>query len=123
MAGEKMLDIKKKITCLAAWAEANHMALIYLGGAWILLFFTLWSGSLLFGLWANALFGLKFELSVGMTGIGTIATAGATVYGIARAAQEKYLTDSRFNSPPAKKPLCQDILQQEQLQQKGGTKE
>ena len=84
------MTIKTRITKLAEWAEENRMPLIYLGGAWILLFFTLWSGSLLFGFWANALVGAKFELSVGISGIGTIATAGATVYGIAKAAQTQY---------------------------------
>lgn len=83
------------------------MALVYLAGAWVLLIFTLWSASLLFGFWANGIWGTKFELSIGMAGIGTIATAGATVYGIARAAQAKYMTDSRFNSPGGERPRPQ----------------
>ena len=98
------MNIQKKILRLATWAENNHMALIYLGGAWVLLFFTAWSASLLIAFWSNGLVGTKFELGVGLTGIGTIATAGATVYGIARAAQAKYQTDSRFNSAAGEKP-------------------
>lgn len=80
------------------------MVLIFLAGAWILLILTLWTISILLGFWANGLCGTKFELNVGITGIGTIAAAGATVYGIARAAQQKYMTDSRFNSPANEKP-------------------
>lgn len=50
--------------------------------------------------WINGLFSYHFELNVGISGIATIATAGATVYGIARAAQAKYATDSNANTPP-----------------------
>lgn len=85
------------------------MVLIFLAGAWILLILTLWTVSILLGFWANGLCGTKFELNVGITGIGTIAAAGATVYGIARAAQQKYMTDSRFNSPAAEKPAGRSI--------------
>lgn len=102
--GGMKLKVKNRIVALAKWAEENKMPLVYLGGAWILLFFTLWSGSLLFGFWANALAGTKFELGVGITGVGTIATAGATVYGIARAIQAQYITDSQYNSPLGQKP-------------------
>ena len=94
--------IKKEIILFSKWAERNHMALIFGSGCYVLLFFTLWSLSLLFGFWANALLDTKFELSVGMTGIGAIATASATVFGIAWAAQAKYKTDSALNSPEGK---------------------
>ena len=93
------------------WAERNHMALIYAAGAYVLFFFALWSLSLLTGFWSNALFATHFELNVGMTGVGTIATAGGTVYGIARAAQAKYKTDSELNSESSRNPY-----------DKGGTK-
>lgn len=80
------------------------MVLVFLAGAWILLILTLWTLSILIGFWSNGIWGTKFELNVGITGIGTIAAAGATVYGIARAAVAKYQTDSRFNSPANEKP-------------------
>ena len=99
------------ITRFALWAERNHMALIYAAGAYVLFFFALWSLSLLTGFWSNAIFGTHFELSMGMTGVGTIATAGGTVYGIAKAAQAKYKTDSELNSESNKNPY-----------DKGGTK-
>ena len=75
------------------------MTLIYLAGAWVLTLLSLWSLSILLCFWLNGLFGYHFELNVGISGIATIATAGATVYGIARAAQAKYSTDSTMNTP------------------------
>lgn len=98
------MKIKSEITNLAKWAEKNRMTLVYLGGAWVMLFFTLWSSSLLIGFWANALAGMKFELGAGISGIGTIASAGATIYGIAKSVQEQYATDSQYNSPLGEKP-------------------
>lgn len=92
------------ITRFAFWAEQNHMALVYGAGAYVLFFFALWSFSLLTGFWSNALFSTNFELNVGLTGVGTIATAGGTVYGIAKAAQAKYKTDSELNSESNKQP-------------------
>jgi len=90
--------MKEYVLRFSQWSEQHHMALIFGAGAYVLFFFTLWSFSLLTGFWFNALFATHFELNVGMTGIGAIATAGATVYGIARSAQSKYRTDSELNS-------------------------
>lgn len=90
--------MKEKVQRFAEWAEKHHMALIYGAGALVLMLLSLWSLSILVGFWANGLLGTKFELNVGISGIATIATAGVSVYGIARAAQAKYVTDSKFNS-------------------------
>ena len=90
--------MKDKVLQFGRWAESNHMTLIYLAGAWVLTLLSLWSLSILLCFWLNGLFGYHFELNVGISGIATIATAGATVYGIARAAQAKYVTDSKYNS-------------------------
>ncbi len=86
------------------WAERNHMSLIYGAGAVVLLLLTLWTLSILLGFWLNGLWGTKFELAIGNSGIATIATAGATIYGIARAAQAKYATDSKYNSNDKESP-------------------
>lgn len=91
--------MKDKVLQFGRWAESNHMTLIYLAGAWVLTLLSLWSLSILLCFWLNGLFGYRFELNVGISGIATIATAGATVYGIARAAQAKYNTDSTVNTP------------------------
>lgn len=91
--------MKDKVLQFGRWAESNHMTLIYLAGAWVLTLLSLWSLSILLCFWLNGLFGYHFELNVGISGIATIATAGATVYGIARAAQAKYNTDSTVNTP------------------------
>lgn len=96
--------IRERIYSFSHWAEQNHMTLVYGAGAVILLLLTFWSMSILIGFWANGLAGTKFELNVGISGIATVATAGATVYGIAKAAQAKYSTDSQFNSENNVKP-------------------
>lgn len=86
------------INVFGDWAERSHMSLIYGAGALVLLLLFLWTFSILTAFWLNGLCGMKFELGVGNSGIATIATAGATIYGIARAAQAKYATDSKYNS-------------------------
>lgn len=96
--------MKEQIQAFADWAEQHHMALVYGAGALVLLLLSLWSLSILIGFWFNGLLGTKFELNVGVSGIATIATAGASVYGVARAAQAKYVTDSMYNSTADAKP-------------------
>lgn len=80
------------------------MTLIYLAGAWVLFLLSLWSLSILLCFWLNGLCGYHFEMGVGISGIATIAAAGATIYGIARAAQAKYVTDSKYNSAESMLP-------------------
>ena len=99
-----MDKIKNLIISFGTFAEQNHMTLIYIAGAWVLFLLSLWTFSILLCFWLNGLYGFKFELNVGISGIATIATAGATVYGIARAAQAKYSTDSTLNSMANKMP-------------------
>lgn len=96
--GDFLMTIRQRVKNFGQWAERNHMALIYAAGALVLLLLLLWTTSILAGFWLSGLWGYKFELGVGNSGIATIATAGATIYGIARAAQAKYATDSKYNS-------------------------
>lgn len=96
--------LKRNILKLGRWCEANHLTLIFLCGAYILGFIGIWSVSLLFGYWANALWAMHFELNAGYTFMGTIATAAVSVFGIAWTANSKYKTDSELNSPQGKKP-------------------
>ena len=96
--------VKEKIQRFAEWSEIHHMALVYGAGAIVLLLLTGWTASILAGFWLNGILGTKFELNIGVSGIASVATAGATIYGIARAAQAKYLTDSKFNSIENDKP-------------------
>jgi len=100
--------MKERIQKFASWSEVHHMALVYGAGAIVLLLLTCWTASILAGFWLNGIFGTKFELNIGVSGIATVATAGATIYGIARAAQAKYLTDSKFNSVENDRPYGKD---------------
>ena len=101
-------EMKQRITEFGEWAEKNHMVLVYAAGALVLPLLFLLALSLLYGYWSNGLWGTHFELSVGFSGVTVLATAAATVYGIAKQANVKYRVDSELNSEPGKAPRGND---------------
>lgn len=100
-----MTHIKTWLIQFGTWAENNYLALVYLAAALILPLLFLLCLSLLYGYWSNGLWGTHFELSVGFSGVSVLATAAATVYGIARAGNIKYRIDSELNSKQGEAPL------------------
>ena len=98
------IEMKQKITEFGTWAENNYMVLVYAAGALVLPLLFLLALSLLYGYWSNGLWGTHFELSVGFSGVTVLATAAATIYGIAKQANAKYRTNSELNSEPYKAP-------------------
>ena len=108
--GADEMTWKKRVTTFGHWAEDNYMLLVYAAGAMILPLLFILAFSLLYGYWSNGLWGTHFELSVGFSGVTVLATATATVYGIARQGNVKYDIDSKLNSEQGKAPTRGQVM-------------
>ena len=99
-----MKSIKEHIVDFGEWSKDNYMVLVYGAGAILLPFLFVLAASLIYGYWSNGLYGTKFELTVGFSGVTVLATAAGTVYGIANQAAKQYRIDSELNSEEGKAP-------------------
>ena len=99
--------MKDNILTFANWIKDNYTVLIYMAGFFILMMLLTLLFSILYGYWSNGLWGTKFELSVGFTGVGILSAAAGTVFGLAATSNAKYKIDSQLNSPDSVHPYQQ----------------
>lgn len=101
--------MKNKIIDIGKWGQRNWLPLIIIMSICMMIFLCLVMASWLVGYWANAMYGMKFELSSCWSGISVVVTGMAGVAALAGACWTKYHTDSKFNStqgvPPRPAPL------------------
>ena len=88
----------KKIVQFGHWAEKNWLSLVIVLGVTMMIFLYFVMISWLIGYWANALYGMHFELASCLAGIGASITGLGGVIGLGKACWTKYGYDSRFNS-------------------------
>lgn len=91
--------MKNKIIRLGEWGKRHWLQLIIIMSIVMMVFLCLVMISWLVGYWANALYGMKFELSSCWSGISVVITGMAGIVALAGACWTKYHTDSKFNSP------------------------
>lgn len=111
--------MKAKIIAFGKWAQDNWLALIIIMGIIMMIFLCLVMISWLYGYWANALYGMHFELSSCWSGITVVVTGLGGVAALAKAAWTKYGMDSRYNSEPGR-PISGLV---HNIQPKGGVKD
>lgn len=99
-----MSKFKEWVVDFGEWSKDNYMVLVYGAGVVLLPFLFVLAFSLIYGYWSNGLYGTHFELSVGFSGVTVLATAAATIYGIANQAAKQYSIDSELNSEHGKAP-------------------
>lgn len=97
--------MKNKIIRFGRWAEKNWLQIIIVLGVLMMVFLCLILTSWLIGYWANALYGMKFELNSCWAGVSAVAAGIVTIVGLAKAAWTKYGYDSRYNTPSGKPPM------------------
>lgn len=101
--------MKAFIAKLGEWGEKNWLSLVIIMGIVLMFFVCAIMASWLIGYWANALYGMHFELSSCWSGIGVVVTGLGGIVGLAKAAWTKYGYDSRYNTPagiaPVKNPV------------------
>lgn len=91
--------MKDRILAFSEWLRENYLVLIYAAGFVIVMVLLAWSISILYGYWSNGLWGTKFDLTAGLTGVTVLAGGAVTIFGLAMTSNGKYKTDSQFNSP------------------------
>ena len=96
--------MKNKIISLGQWGQKHWLQLIIIMSIVMMIFLCLVMLSWLVGYWANALYGMRFELSSCWSGISVVVTGMAGVAALAGACWTKYHTDSKFNSPVGAMP-------------------
>jgi hypothetical protein len=90
--------MKEKIIQLGQWGQQNWLPLIIILSCVMMLFLVAVMVSWLVGYWANALYGMHFDLSSCWSGVTAVIGGIATVVGLGKACWTKYGYDSRFNS-------------------------
>lgn len=96
--------MKKQIIKLGQWGQKHWLSLIIIMSVVMMIFLCLVLISWLIGYWANALYGMRFELSSCWSGITAVVGGIATIVGLAKACWTKYGLDSKYNSAPNKMP-------------------
>lgn len=91
--------MKNKITALGQWGQKHWLQLIIIMSIVMMIFLCAVMVSWLVGYWANALYGMHFELSSCLAGIGASITGLGGVIGLGKACWTKYGYDSRYNTP------------------------
>lgn len=91
--------MKNRIIKFGKWAEKNWLSLVIVLGVTMMIFLYFVMISWLIGYWANALYGMHFELSSCLAGIGASITGLGGVIGLGKACWTKYGYDSRYNTP------------------------
>lgn len=102
--------MKEKIIQLGRWGQHNWLPLIIILSCIMMVFLVAVMVSWLVGYWANALYGMHFELSSCWSGIGVVVTGLAGVVALAGACWTKYHTDSKFNTPAGLPPVVSRIV-------------
>ena len=96
--------MKKRIVALGQWGQKHWLQLIIIMSILMMIFLCLVLFSWLIGYWANALYGMHFELSSCLAGIGASITGLGGVIGLGKACWTKYGYDSRYNTPAGTMP-------------------
>lgn len=91
--------MKKNIMAMGQWGQKHWLELIIIMSIVMMIFLCAVMMSWLVGYWANALYGMHFELSSCWSGISVVITGMAGIVALAGACWTKYHTDSKFNSP------------------------
>lgn len=102
--------MKNKITALGQWGQKHWLQLIIIMSIVMMIFLCAVMVSWLVGYWANALYGMCFELSSCWSGISVVVTGMAGIVALAGACWTKYHTDSKFNSPSGIPPVVNRII-------------
>lgn len=102
--------MKKKIVALGQWGQKHWLQLIIIMSILMMIFLCAVMVSWLVGYWANALYGMRFELSSCWSGISVVVTGMAGIVALAGACWTKYHTDSKFNSPSGIPPVVNRII-------------
>lgn len=102
--------MKNKITALGQWGQKHWLQLIIIMSIVMMIFLCVVMVSWLVGYWANALCGMRFELSSCWSGISVVVTGMAGIVALAGACWTKYHTDSKFNSPSGIPPVVNRII-------------
>lgn len=91
--------MRKAIISMGQWGQRHWIQLIIIMSILMMIFLCAVMMSWLVGYWANALYGMHFELSSCWSGISVVITGMAGIVALAGACWTKYHTDSKFNSP------------------------
>lgn len=102
--------MKNRITALGQWGQKHWLQLIIIMSIVMMIFLCAVMVSWLVGYWANALYGMRFELSSCWSGISVVVTGMAGIVALAGACWTKYHTDSKFNSPSGIPPVVNRII-------------
>lgn len=102
--------MKNEITALGQWGQKHWLQLIIIMSIVMMIFLCAVMVSWLIGYWANALYGMRFELSSCWSGISVVVTGMAGIVALAGACWTKYHTDSKFNSPSGIPPVVNRII-------------
>lgn len=102
--------MKNKITALGQWGQKHWLQLIIIMSIVMMIFLCAVMVSWMVGYWANALYGMRFELSSCWSGISVVVTGMAGIVALAGACWTKYHTDSKFNSPSGIPPVVNRII-------------
>lgn len=102
--------MKNRITALGQWGQKHWLQLIIIMSIVMMIFLCAVMVSWLVGYWANALYGMRFELSSCWSGISVVVTGMAGIVALAGACWTKYHTDSKFNSPSGIPPVMNRII-------------
>lgn len=102
--------MKRKIVALGQWGQKHWLQLIIIMSILMMIFLCAVMVSWLVGYWANALYGMRFELSSCWSGISVVVTGMAGIVALAGACWTKYHTDSKFNSPSGIPPVVNRII-------------
>ena len=96
--------IKETITNFSEWAKPNFISIIIFLICYMLMFLGFVMFSWAFGYWANAFYGMKFELGSCWQGITVVVAGFGGVAGLAKYGLDKYKTDSQYNSNAGEHP-------------------
>lgn len=102
--------MKKNIMAMGQWGQKHWLELIIIMSIVMMIFLCAVMMSWLVGYWANALYGMHFELSSCWSGISVVITGMAGIVALAGACWTKYHTDSKFNSPSGIPPVVNRII-------------
>lgn len=97
--------MKDKIIVFGKWAEKHWLQIIIVMGVLMMIFLCAILTSWLIGYWANALYGMRFELNSCWSGVSAVAAGIVTIVGLAKAAWTKYGLDSKYNSVQGTMPV------------------
>lgn len=121
--------MKKRIVALGQWGQKHWLQLIVIMGVVMMTFLVLVLISWLIGYWANALLGMRFELTSCWSGVAAVASGMATIVGLGKACWTKYGYDSRFNSArytmpaaPQNTPTAANNVEKSEVNKNAGTR-